>query len=102
MLLLVEHGIAYQITAEEFDILVADRAKGVVTPLDCYGHEVGGVLGDVSHFTQAAAQVLQAARASQAGQVAGMSPALTIRLAEVEALIAEETMYFEDGAEQAA
>ena len=102
MLLLVEHNIAYAITADEFAILVADRAKGEVHPLDHYGFEAGTVLGDVTEFSQAAATVLHAAMSAGNSRAADMSPALAIRLAEVSSLIDEHSMFFATDAEQAA
>ena len=94
-MIFVEHGIAYAVEPSEFAILVEDRANGVMNPLNCYGYEVGGCGGDVTNFGQAGAIVL---RAALAGLKEGASEALTIKLAEIEALINEETMFLADSA----
>jgi len=67
----VEHERAYAITPEEFKVLLTDRAAGVHHPLEFYGCEVGGVVGDVSDLGPAEAAVMLRLLAAEAERLRG-------------------------------
>jgi len=60
-MIVLEHGVAFNVTPTEFRILLANRAAGIVEPADCYGFEVGAYGGDLSTITaEVAAEALKA------------------------------------------
>lgn len=97
-MIVLEDGIAFSVTPDEFRILLEDRANGRCDPVDLYGFEVGAFACDLAALSpDLAREVLRAMDAKMGGQPA-VAP---VALGDIDAVadrvaaeVAEEGIFF--------